>query len=173
MTPWQDVNVSALLVGSGLELDYQISGHPAAVFHLNALCPGPLADLDGVQTAHRSATAAAGWLAAAAADPAGSIHVLRQRLSHVLGVLGVQIDLIFGAVQPEADGTFGGAAVKVIDEQGLYLLSYGRPSLLTDLWRTGVCSSSRTGVQPGRRTQPLAACTSRCRSAGTAFRLNR
>jgi hypothetical protein len=40
-------------------------------------------------------------------------------------VLGVQVDLILGAVQPEADGTFGGAAVEVIDEQGLDLLSHG------------------------------------------------
>jgi len=49
--------------------------------------------------------------------PAASIHVPRQSLSHILGVLGVQVDLILGAVQPEADGTFGGAAVEVIDEQ--------------------------------------------------------
>jgi hypothetical protein len=36
----------------------------------------------------------------------------------------------------------------------LYLLSHGRSSPLTDLWRTSVCSSSRTSVQPRRRTQP-------------------
>jgi hypothetical protein len=40
---------------------------------------------------------------------------------------GVQLDLILGTVQPEADGTLGGAAVDVIDKQGLYLLSHGRP----------------------------------------------
>jgi hypothetical protein len=43
------------------------------------------------------------------------------------GVPGVQVDLILGAVQPEPDGALGGAAVEVIDEQGLYLLSHGRP----------------------------------------------
>jgi hypothetical protein len=42
-------------------------------------------------------------------------------------VSGVQVDLILGAVQPEPDSTLGGAAVEVIDEQGLYLLSHGRP----------------------------------------------
>jgi hypothetical protein len=31
---------------------------------------------------------------------------------------GVQVDLIPGTVQSEADGTFGGAAVEIIDEQG-------------------------------------------------------
>lgn len=127
------MNVSALLAGSGLEFDHQVSGYPAAIFHLDALCPGPLADLGGVQAVRRPAAAAAGWLAGAAAHPAASIHVPRQSLSHVLGVLGVQVDLILGAVQPEADGTFGGAAVEVIDEQGLDLLSTAAPGPLTGL----------------------------------------
>jgi hypothetical protein len=42
-------------------------------------------------------------------------------------VLGVQVDLVLGAVEREPDGTLGGAAVEVIDEQDLYLLSHGRP----------------------------------------------
>jgi hypothetical protein len=53
-------------------------------------------------------------------------------------MLCVQIDLVLCAVQPEADGTFGVTAVKVIDEQGLYFLSHGRSIPLTDLWRTSV-----------------------------------
>jgi hypothetical protein len=53
-------------------------------------------------------------------------------------VLFVQVDLILGPVQPETDGSFGGAAVKVIDEQGLDLLGHGRLLPLTDLWRTSV-----------------------------------
>jgi hypothetical protein len=44
-------------------------------------------------------------------------------------VPGVQVDLVFRAVQAETDGSFGGTAVKVIDEQGLYLLSHERPVL--------------------------------------------
>ena len=40
-------------------------------------------------------------------------------------MLGVQVDLILGAVQAEADSTFGLAAIQVIDEQDLYLLSQG------------------------------------------------
>ena len=34
---------------------------------------------------------------------------------------GVQVNLVLRAVQAETDGSFGGTAVKVIDEQGLYL----------------------------------------------------
>jgi len=39
-------------------------------------------------------------------------------------VLGVQVDLILGAIQPEADSPFGLAAIEVVDEQGLYLLGH-------------------------------------------------
>jgi hypothetical protein len=45
-------------------------------------------------------------------------------------VAGVQVDLILRAVQAETDGTFSVTAVKVIDEQGLYLLSHDRLSPL-------------------------------------------
>jgi hypothetical protein len=126
----REVNVSAL-ASVCLELDHQVGGHPAAVFYLDALRPGPFADLGGVQAAHRSAATAAGWPAGAAADPTGGIHVPGQRILQLLGVPGVQVDLILGAVQSEADGTLGGAAVEVVDEQGLYLLRHGRPGPLT------------------------------------------
>ena len=102
--PWGNVNVSAL-AGSRFELGYPVGGHPAAVFYLNALRPGPLPDLGGVQAARRYAAAAAGWLAGAAADPAGGIDVPGQRIAQLPGVCGVQVDLIPDAVQSEADGT--------------------------------------------------------------------
>jgi hypothetical protein len=34
-------------------------------------------------------------------------------------MLGVQVDLILGAVQPEADSAFSLAAIEVVDKQGL------------------------------------------------------
>jgi hypothetical protein len=40
-------------------------------------------------------------------------------------MLGVQVDLILGTVQPEPDRVLGGAAVDVIDEQGLHFLGNG------------------------------------------------
>jgi hypothetical protein len=56
-------------------------------------------------------------------------------------VPGVQVDLVLGAVQPEPDGTLGGATVEVIDEQDLYLLSHGRPGFSHWLLeRISVCS---------------------------------
>jgi hypothetical protein len=56
-------------------------------------------------------------------------------------VPGVQVDLVLGAVQREPDGTLGCAAVEVIDEQDLYLLSHGRPGFSHWLLeRISVCS---------------------------------
>src|SRR5208282_147346 len=126
-------------------------GHPAAVLYLDALRPGPLAHLGGVQAARRAAAAATGRLAGAAAGPAGSIDVPGQRIPQLPGVPGIQVDLILGAVQPEADGTLGGGAVDVIDEQGLDLLSHGRPGPLTGCQRTSVCS-----LGSGKRVASLA-----------------
>jgi len=37
---------------------------------------------------------------------------------------GVQVDLILGAVQPEADRAVSLAAIQVIDQQNLYLLGH-------------------------------------------------
>jgi hypothetical protein len=45
---------------------------------------------------------------------------------------GVQVDLVLGAVQPEPDRAVGLAAIEVVDEQGLYLLSHSCPISLTD-----------------------------------------
>jgi hypothetical protein len=65
------------------------------------------------------------------AGPAGSIDVPDQCIPQFLGVPGIQVDLIPGAAQSEADGALGGAAVEGTDEQRLYLLSHGRPGPLT------------------------------------------
>jgi hypothetical protein len=44
-------------------------------------------------------------------------------------VLGVQVDLVFGAVQPEPDSAFSLVAVEVIDEEGLYFWAMTVPFL--------------------------------------------
>ena len=97
-----DLNVSALLAGGSLEFGHQIGGYPAAVFHLDALCPGPLADIGRVQDARRPGAIAAGRLASAAAHPAGRAHVSGQRIPQLPGVPCVQVDLVLGAVQTES-----------------------------------------------------------------------
>ena len=66
----------------------------------------------------------------------------------ILRVPGVQIDLILGAVQPEAERPLGRAAVEIINEQGLNLLSHGRPDPLNGYQRDGVCSlAGQAGTQ--------------------------
>ena len=50
-----------LLAGGRLELDHQLSWHPAAVLDLDALLLGPLADFRGVRSASRSPAPTAGW----------------------------------------------------------------------------------------------------------------
>ena len=57
--------------------------------------------------------------------PPGRPHVACQRIPQRLGVLGVQVDLVLGAVQPDADSACSLAAIEVVDKQGLYLLGHG------------------------------------------------
>jgi hypothetical protein len=52
-----------LLCRSGLEFNYELGGYPAAVFYVDALSLGPLADFGGVQGVRLCfASAAAGRL---------------------------------------------------------------------------------------------------------------
>jgi hypothetical protein len=78
------------------------------------------------------------WPASSAVGPPRGAHITRKRIAQLPGVLFVQVDLILTTVQPETDGALGGAAIKVIDEQGLYLLGHSRSFPLTDLCRTSV-----------------------------------
>ena len=124
-SPDEQDTTRTLLGGSFLESGHQFGGHPSAVFHLDALRLGPLTHLGGVRPAARSLASAVGWPPGAAPRPPGGTHVARQRLPQRPGMLGVQVDLVLGAVQREADGPFSLGAIQVIDEQDLYLLSYG------------------------------------------------
>ena len=125
-----------LLAGCLLELHDEFSGYPSAILHFNALGLGPPAYLGGVQSIRLRFASAAGWPPGAGAESAASGCIACQGVSQLPGMLGVQVDLVLRAVQAETDGSVGGTAVKVIDEQGLYLLSHGRSIPLADLWRT-------------------------------------
>ena len=61
-----------LLPVAALNFGHQISGHPAAVSYLDALCHGPLADVEGIQAARLAAATAADRLVDAAARPASN-----------------------------------------------------------------------------------------------------
>ena len=121
-SPGDRVRPRPLLSGGGLELDHQFGRHPPAVLHLDALRLGPLADLGAVHPARRCPAPAPGWPPRTAPGPPGRMHIARQRIPQRLGMLGVQVDLVLGAVQPEADSALSLAAIKVVDEQGLYLM---------------------------------------------------
>src|SRR5579859_2868092 len=128
--------VQVLLPGGRLEFHHQLGRHAAAVFDLDALGFGPLADLGGVRPARRSPAPGPRWPAGSAVGPPPGAHISRECRAQFPGVLLVQVDLVLGAVQPETDGSLGGTAVKVIDEQGLDLLGHSRLIPLTDSWRT-------------------------------------
>ena len=97
------------------------AGTPPAVFHLDALRLSPLPDLGGIQPAAWCPARAAGRPAGATAGPPPSPYVGRQRVTQLPGMLGVQVDLVLRAVQSEADRALRGAAIQVVDEQGLRL----------------------------------------------------
>src|SRR5207249_4811180 len=117
-------NALGLPRGSGLELDHQFGGHPSAVLHVDALRLGPLADLGAVHPVRPRPAAAAGRPAGTAPRPPRRLHIARQHVPQRAGMPGVQVDLILGAVQSEADGALSLAAVKVVDEHGLDLLGH-------------------------------------------------
>jgi len=55
-----------------------------------------------------------------------------------VGVPGVQADLAVVAVEAGPDGGLGLAAIKIIDEQGLYLPGHRNASFCALLWRASV-----------------------------------
>jgi hypothetical protein len=74
-------NFAALLFGRRLELHYQFSGYSSAVFNIDALCFGPLADLGGIQPVCLRPALRAGWPPGTSADPACGTDVACQCFS--------------------------------------------------------------------------------------------
>ena len=70
---------------------------------------------------------AASWPSRTASGSPRRLHIACERIPQCVGMLGVQVDLVLGAVQAEADCAFSLAAIEVVDEQGLYLLSHMCP----------------------------------------------
>jgi len=92
-----------LLSGGRFEFHHQFGRHAAAVFDLDSLGFGPLADFGGVQPARRRPAPGSRWPASSAVAPPRSAHIARKRLAQLLGMLFVQVDLVLGTVQPETD----------------------------------------------------------------------
>ena len=76
--------------------------NPSAVLHLDAQRVGPLAHLGAVQSA-RPLRPPPGWPPCTAPGPPCRTHIARQCFPQRPGMPGVQVDLIAGAVQSEAD----------------------------------------------------------------------
>jgi hypothetical protein len=109
---------------AALNLATSSTGMAAAVLDLDTLRLAPLTDLGTIHPARRRSTSAPGRPPLTAADPPPYLHVPGQRIPQLLGMFGVQIDLICAAIQPEADRTLGVAAVEVVDKKGLHLLCH-------------------------------------------------
>src|SRR5580704_14494154 len=137
-----------LLSGGGPEPGHQLGGHPPPVLHLDALRLGPHADLGAIHPARRPAPAS-GRPPRTAPGPPRGLYIARQRIPQRLGMLGGQVDLILGAVQPEADRAVSRAAIQVIDQQNLYLLGHR-------------CFLSSLTSQPGQPTLPSASAPQCC-----------
>ena len=101
----------------GLESGHHLGRHASAVLHVDSLHLRPLAHFSGIQPARRLPAATRAGRRALPLPP--GIDIARQCVPQCPGILGVQVDLILRAVEPEADGALRLAAIEVIDEQGL------------------------------------------------------
>src|ERR1700738_1339094 len=111
--------------GRSLKLDDELAGYPTAVSHFDALRFGPLTNLGGTRSAARILPSAA--LASPpgrATDLAPRRDVLCCGFPQRLRMSSAQVNLVVRAIQTKADSSFCLAAIDVIDEQGLYLLSH-------------------------------------------------
>ena len=90
-------------LGRCLELDHELGGDPAAVLYLDALRLGPLADLGRVDPVRGRLAAGARRPPGIAADSAGRAYVAGECVAKCLGMAGVQVDLVVGAVEAEAN----------------------------------------------------------------------
>ena len=106
-----------------LVLSNNVGGHTATVLDVDALFPCPGADGHGVGRAG-PAGAAGSAPAGGAADLAGVSDVPAEGGAEFLAMPGVKVDLVFSAVQGEADRALGLAAVDVIDKQRRDLLCH-------------------------------------------------
>src|SRR6201995_3883894 len=111
-----------LLPGRGAEPGHHAGGHAAAVLELDALFLGPGPHVLGVDVARCVPAPGPARRPSAAADAPGRGHVAAESRPQFLGVLGVQVDLVIGTVQPELNTAFCFAPIEIVDEEGLYFL---------------------------------------------------
>ncbi len=102
-----------LLPGGFAVLGDEVGRDAAALLDVVALLLSPGADSHRIDGAGLAA-AASGGAARAAADLAGVGDEVLQGVAKLIIVLGAEVDFVVAAVQGEADGAFGLAAVDVV-----------------------------------------------------------
>src|SRR5207302_2344986 len=110
-----------LFAGGGFELDDGFGGYAAAVFDVDALGPGPVPHFGivgaagpglGPDLAEAGTADVLAWPPRAGPGVAArGGGVAAQGGAQRLGVLGAEVDLVLGPVQPEPDRALGLAAV--------------------------------------------------------------
>src|ERR1700743_3035358 len=144
----------SLLAGGRLVLGNDIGGNAAAVLNVDPVLARPVPDFGRVLRRAGPPTSATCDTTAApggAADLAGVGVVLAESGPELLGVLLVQVDLVFSPVQGEPHGTLGRPAVNVVYEECCDLLGhlesafpwYRQPS-----WRRLWSVRRRPGTHP-------------------------
>ncbi len=114
-----------LVTRSRPEPDDQFSWYATAILDFDTLRLSPLTNLRGVKTAGCCPAPAPGWPPGrATTTPPCGVNISGQRFAQRLSMLRVQVNLVLRTIQRKADGPLGLAAIDVIDEQGLYLLSH-------------------------------------------------
>ena len=92
-----------LLRGRGFELHDELGGYPAAVFDVDALASGPVADFGGVRVARAGLAAGPGWALSAGRSP-GRVDIAGERAAQRLSVLAAEVDLVACAALGEPEG---------------------------------------------------------------------
>src|SRR5271165_4605557 len=105
-------------------LGEDVSRNPAAFFDLKPLCLSPGAYLGVADAARGSLAPVLAWPPGRAGNLPAGVGIAGQGCPQFLGVLGTQVNLVLLAVQPETDRVFCFAAIKVVDEEGLYFLGH-------------------------------------------------
>jgi hypothetical protein len=120
-------DASDLPRGSRLELYRQLNRHAprwaTTVFHVYALCPGPLADCGAVQPAPRRLRVRSA-LAEGLRSDARAAATQRASASRIVRPCSAFRWVSYPCGPGELDGIVSLAAVKVIDEQRLYFLGH-------------------------------------------------
>jgi len=147
----------ALAAASRVVLLYHTGGDAPALADHHAMLLCPCADISGALTLGHSPPGAARLRPP---RPACVLKVGRELLAERGGILGVQVDLVVGAIEREPDDLFGWAAGQIVLEDDAYFLGHLHlPAIYSACTVSWLASCDReqrrgSGVEPALRTGP-------------------